>query len=676
MASLNTLRTRFGVVLSVVIGLALLAFVLSLKTEMGFSGNDPKVGVIDGNKIKYSDYIEEYDRVKARHAGSESDPQQADMLADAAWQELFSKNVLVPGFEKMGIVVGEQERLAMLGGEQPSTVYAQIFTDPRTGAYDVEAVTRFLEQAEGNVQALAAWNDINSQAMLERAVDKYLALLRSGVYANKLEAEQGLKAANETCTGKLARRKYDSVADSLVEVKEAEIRAYYNAHKEEFRQVPSRAITYVVFDVDATDDDMLALEKTAMAAGEEFAAAEDVRAFVRSNRNGSLADSYVSAAQLTADEAEALMNGRMYGPVLKNNIWTMSRVESARMAPDTLGVRHIVLPYTQDELADSLLTALRAGADFAEAARTYSVYDASAARGGEVGELPFSSFPDEFAEALAGASNGDIVKVASGDAVQLIQVYRADKPTKHVRVASVNYPVEASAETRRNQHNAAGTFSVKAKGSVEAFTEAASAAAVTPRAATLRQGERSLRGLEDSRELVRWAYNAKPGDVSEIFNVDGDYVIAVVTGIDDDEYASLDAVTPRLRNKLLRDKKYDYIVRDAAGTTFADLTASIATREGGNFENLSPSALFIDGVGVEPRLIGAIAAAKQGEAGLVKGSNGVYVFSVDRVTDSGEQTADAERVRRQSMMEYMLPQQSMMALQQMAEVEDLRGRYF
>ena len=68
MASLNTLRTRFGVVLSVVIGLALLAFVLSLKTEMGFSGNDPKVGVIDGNKIKYSDYIEEYDRVKARHA--------------------------------------------------------------------------------------------------------------------------------------------------------------------------------------------------------------------------------------------------------------------------------------------------------------------------------------------------------------------------------------------------------------------------------------------------------------------------------------------------------------------------------------------------------------------------------------------------------------------------------
>ena len=47
MASLNTLRTRFGVVLSIIIAFALLAFILSLKTDMGLSGNDPKVGVIE-----------------------------------------------------------------------------------------------------------------------------------------------------------------------------------------------------------------------------------------------------------------------------------------------------------------------------------------------------------------------------------------------------------------------------------------------------------------------------------------------------------------------------------------------------------------------------------------------------------------------------------------------------
>ena len=123
----------------------------------------------------------------------------------------------------------------------------------------------------------------------------------------------------------------------------------------------------------------------------------------------------------------------------------MARALDTKMVPDSMGIRHIVLPYTEDTLADSLLTALRGGADFAQAASQYSVYDMTAANGGEVGVMPFSAFSGEFAEALAGAKEGDIVKVASGDAIQLMQVYRAGKPTKHVQVASITYPVEASA---------------------------------------------------------------------------------------------------------------------------------------------------------------------------------------------------------------------------------------
>ena len=86
MASLNTLRTKFGVVLSIIIGLALLAFILSLKTEMGFTGNDPRVGVINGEKINYSEYYNEYERIKTQNNVQESDEQQSAMLANAVWQ--------------------------------------------------------------------------------------------------------------------------------------------------------------------------------------------------------------------------------------------------------------------------------------------------------------------------------------------------------------------------------------------------------------------------------------------------------------------------------------------------------------------------------------------------------------------------------------------------------------
>ena len=676
MASLNTLRTKFGVVLSIIIALALLAFILSLRTEMGFSGNDPRVGVIDGEKINYSEYYDRYEQIKAQNNVQESDEQHSAMLANAVWQSLIADHVLTPGFGRMGLRVTEPERLAMVSGQQPSQAFYSAFADPRTGQYNVEAVNQFLAQAESNPQAAQMWAQLNEQACLERELQKFYGLVKGGVYVNALEIAQGVKGANETFSGKWAGKKYSAVPDSLIAVSSSDLKSYYNSHKDQFKQTPSRTLSYVVFEVSPTDDDLLALENKAAEVGKEFAAAEEVRAFVRANRNGRIAESYVTASQLSDEEAKALMDGKMYGPVLKNNEWTMARVLDAKMAPDSVGIRHIVLPYTEETLADSLLTALRKGGDFAAAAAQYSVYDATAANGGEVGVLPFSAFTGEFAEALAGAKKGDIVKIASGDAIQLMQVYRADKPTKHIQVASITYPVEASADTRRDIHNQAGSFMVNAKGSSEAFADAASTAAVTPRVARLAQGDRTIRGLEDSRDVARWAYGAEVGDVSEIFTVGKDYVIAMLTEVDDNDYAPLEKVAAQVRSQVLRDKKYDYIVKELSGATLAEQASSLGS-EVGDFSGVTFGSFYIDGVGVEPRLVGAIAASEKGALSApVKGMSGVYVFQVEDVQTADKQTAEAEKVRAQATAESMVQQFAMQAVQQMAKIQDLRGKYF
>ena len=674
MASLNTLRTKFGIVLSIIIALALLAFILSLKTEMGFSGNDPRVGVIDGEKINYSEYYETYERVRSQSGAVESDEQQSAMLANAAWQQLFSKYVLDPGFERLGIRVTEPERLAMVSGEQPSQTFYNAFADPRTGSYNVAAVSQFLAQAETNAQAQAAWQALNEQARLERLFQKYMGLVRGGTYVNALEVESGVASANNTYSGKWAGKKYASLPDSLFTVTSSEMNAYYKSHKEMFKQQPSRTLSYVIFEVNPTDDDMLALENQAKEVGAQFASAEDVRSFVRGNRNGHIADNYVAAAQLTDEEAEALTAGKQYGPVLKNNEWTMARVLDAKTAPDSLGVRHIVLPYTQEALADSLMGVLRNGGDFAALASQYSVYDATAANGGEVGVLPFSAFTGEFAESLADVKSGDIVKIASGDAIQIMQVYRADKPSKHYRIATITYPLEASTATRTQVHNTAGTFTVNAK---ESFADAATTAAVTPRVATLVQGDRTIRGLEDSREVARWAYGAEVGDVSEIFNVGNDYVVATLTDIDNDEYAAPEKVASQIRMQLLRDKKYDAILKELSGSTLEEQAASLGS-EVADFSNVSYASFYVNGPGIEPRLVGAIASTT--EKGVVsapvKGMSGLYVFVVDDIQTEEKQTAEGEKVRAQAVAENMAQQMALSAIQQMADIQDLRGKYF
>ena len=677
MASLNTLRTKFGIVLSIVIAGALLAFILSLKTEMGFSGNDPRVGVIDGEKINYSEYYNQYEQVKAQSGAQESNEQQSAMLANAAWQALIGKYVLTPGFDKMGLRVTEPERMSMVSGQHPSQAFYNAFADPRTGEYNVAAVHQFLSEAEANAQAQQAWAQLNEQARMEREVAKFLGLIKGGVYVNSLEVANGVNSANNTYAGKWAGKKYSAVPDSLIQLKSSDIKAYYNSHKNMFKQTPSRALSYVVFEVSPTDDDMLALEKSVAEVGAQFAATEELKSFVRANRNGKIADNYVSAKQLSEEEAKALLDGATYGPVLKNNEWTMARALDTKIVPDSMGIRHIVLPYTQEALADSLLTVLKGGADFAQVAAQYSVYDATAANGGEVGVMPFSAFSGEFAAALANAKTGDIVKIASGDAIQLMQVYRADKPSKHVQVASITYPVEASAATRRDIHNQAGTFSVNAKGSVEAFNDAASAAAVTPRIASLAQGERTIRSLEDSRDVARWAYGAEVGDVSEIFPVGKDYVIAMLTEIDDNEFAPLEKVSAQIRAQVLRDKKYDYIVKELSGSTLDEQAKSLGT-EVADFDNVTFGAFYVNGPGFEPRLIGAISSTT--EKGVlsapVKGLSGVYVFEVDDIQTSDKQTAEGEKVRAQAMAESMAQQFSVQAIQQMAKIQDLRGKYF
>ena len=678
MATLNTLRTKFGVALTIIIALALLAFILSLKTDMGFSGNDPKVGKIGGDKIQYSEYLEAYNAAEQQFGGNASDENQLAMIAGTAWQNLIMKHVMTPGLDKMGIAVSDSERMSMVSGEHPSQVLYNALANPETGAYDPAFVYEIISRAETDPNLAAMWAQVMEQAKTERAMQKYVGLTRAGANVNALEVANGVNAANKSHSGKWTAAKYSSVPDSLVTVSKNDLKKYYDIHKEQFKQLPNRTISYVVFDVEATSDDMLAIENEVAEVGAQFAVTDDVRGFVRQNRHGSISNLYVKAEQLPADEAAVLTEGKQYGPELKNNVWTISRVLDVKNAPDSLGIRHIVLAYNEEALADSLLTTLRAGGDFAAAAAQYSIYAATAQNGGEVGVMPFSAFTGEFAEALAGAKSGDIVKIASGDAIQLMQVYRADKPVKHMQIATISYPVEASSATNREVHAAASTFSVDAKGSVEKFNEAASAHSLTPRVATVNQGDRMIRGLENSREIVRWVNGAKKGDMSEIFKLGDAYVVAVVTDIDNDEYKSLARVVNQVRPAVLREKKFDYLAAKVNGSTIEAVAESLGG-EVSDFANVNYGAYYVDGIGFEPNVIGAIGLTdKTGEVSApVRGQSGLYVFVVNDIAENeNPQTADAEKVRAQAQLENYAAQASLGAVQEMAKIEDLRGKYF
>ena len=673
MVSLNTLRTKFGVLLSVVIAGALLAFIFSLKTEMGFSGNDPEVGSINGEDIHYSEFLAAYDDVKSQMGELNTDQAAQQALANT-WQILLSDYVFTPGFAELGLAVGAAEHKAMVRGERASNVFGSVFGNPQTGEYSIEALTSFLQQVESNPQAQQMWAFLSKQADVDRAMMKYQELVKKGAYATALEVERGVKAANNSYNGRYVVARYNTVADSLVTVSDSEIKAYYNANKSQYKQTPYRTISYVEYEVVPTDEDKAAVEAEAKAAAEQFAVAEDVKSFSRENRHASIAQTYITAAQMTAEEKDALTKGKMYGPALVADEWRAARVVDVRNVPEKYTLSHIVLNYTDTQLADSLVTVAKKG-DFAALASQYSIAE-TAAEGGKIGEVTYSSLAPEFADALVGKKKGDIVKVTMGNAIQVLKIESVDAIQKHYKLASLTYPLVASQQTQRDVHNAASLFAVNA--AKEGFDATVTAQAQSSRSANIEHAARAVRGIDaHSLEVVFWANKAKVGDVSELIKLDNNhYVIATLTGINDNEYRTVKEVASQIKSTLLRDKKFEQIAATMTGATIEEVAAA-AQGEVKTFENVKYDAYYIPGIGVEPRVLGAIASLEAGKLSApIKGASGVYVLVNDAVTPAEEaQTLEAEKVKQQASAEQNA-MRAIYAVQQAAEVVDNTVGYF
>ena len=645
---------------------------------MGFGNSDPKVGVINGDKISYTEYLNEYETVKTNNGGQESTEEQSAALAAATWQSLIAKHLLIPGFNEMGLEVSEAERMAMMSGEIPSQVFYNAFADPQTGDYNVAAISTFLSQVGSNPQYQAMWSYINQNAALDRLTAKYMGLIKAGSYANSLEVAQGVANSNESRSGRMVSIPYSTISDDDVTISDAEIKAYYEANKKNFAKLPHREISYVVFDVEATEADMAEIESKAKKMGEEFSAAQDARAFVRKNM-GEITEGYVAASTLSEEEA-VMAEGNQYGPLLKSNQWIMSRALEVKNAPDTLGLSHIVLNATDAKLADSLYTVVKGGADFAEVARKHSVYAQTAQLGGDMGVIPFSVLTVEIADQLAEAKKGDIIKMNMGNAIQIFKVTRADKPSKHLLIGSITMPIEPSSATRRNVHNIASTFTVDAKGeSMKNFNDAATKAAVTPRYAIINQGDRTINGLEDSREVARWSYGAELGEISEIFNLGDAYVVAILTTIDDSKVSPVtdENVEFAITQALMREKKFEALKSKLAGASIEEV-AKNAGVEVVPFENVHFSDFGVGSLTLEPAVVGNIASTKEtGKLSApVQGYASAVVFVVDNVAKTEAQNTEAEKVRQQAVIESVANQAAVMAIQKKAEVEDLRGKYF
>lgn len=684
MATLNDLRTKGGILVTVVIAIGLVAFLLGDLFSSGsiFTSRANRVGKINGQNIEYQEYAVQTEYVKniytALYGSSAFDAAQYDAIYNEAWNDLVMTNAYAPSFNRLGLTISDEEVVDMIKGGFISPVISSFFADPATGTYSPDILRNFLAQVEGNQMAYDLWNYIKKKAAEQRLVSNFSTLVGAGFVANNVDVQSAVKAANTASTAKVVVKPYYNIADSLVAAPtKKEIEKYYNEHKELFRQKTTREVEYVVFNVEPTEADFAEAKEAVETLAEEFKGAENAMQFAAANTHGNVDNLYYSEEKIAEEYkpyAFGKKRGELYGPVLNGNTYTMARIADVRRMPDEIGARHILLSFDQNELADSIVTALRKGAKFAELAEKYSL-DGSAQNGGDLGKFAPEVMVPEFSNALLDSKLNEIVKVESQFGIHVAQLTYRSKPVRKAQVATITYEVVAGDATIQAASNEANQFIAAANDSD--FASAAAEMGVAKRTARIRNTDRSVSGFDDAREMVRWAYNNKVGKLSGAMEIDGDYVVANVTKIRNEGYTPVEEVSSRIISQLRNEAKCAWVAEQIAGAATIDEVAEKLNGKVVDATEILGNANNVVGVGPDMQLVGALAAAEQGVVSApIAGNYGIYVFTVDGRTDAANTTLEDEKVRLDSYQLFYLNERIDQALSEGAKIVDERVKFF
>src|SRR3972149_4829218 len=290
MAILEQLRVRAGLLLAIVIGLALLAFVLSDFLDSGgslFTRSKFEIAEISGKSIPYTDYetrVNELEEIQKLQTGQLSiDEQTMDQIRNVTWENMIQDLLLEKQYAKLGIDVPQEELTDMIMGENPHPAIAQLFTDPQTGVFNRGAFLSFMQRIqteEEKTDEKRSYLYIENEIFRQRKNTKSLNLIRKGLYATKFEALRQQQESSRAVDLDFIVQNFNTISDSSISITESDIRKYYKENINQFKQSESRDIRYTYFEVVPSEDDFKAAELWINEIKPEFEKAEDVKQFV------------------------------------------------------------------------------------------------------------------------------------------------------------------------------------------------------------------------------------------------------------------------------------------------------------------------------------------------------------------------------------------------------------
>ncbi|MFI5159322.1 MAG: SurA N-terminal domain-containing protein [Sphingobacteriales bacterium] len=700
MGIMGFLRNRMGMILVIVIGFAMFAFIAGEVIHYGgsfFHGDNTEMGEVNGEKIAVDEFNKRVDQntanFQAQSHQTEMTPQITSYIQESTWSQELNEKILNAEMDKLGLVVGDDEKRSLIQGDSPSPQIVQAFGNPQTGQVDRAKLNNFLSNisaAKNDDPMLVRWNDFVEHIVDDKRTEKYLALVSNGLYVNALDAQDDYEAKNKLVNFKYVKLDYASIADSKVTLTDDDYENYYNDHKGEFNNPEeNRSIEYVVFNAAPSKDDSAVVKTQVDKLAPAFKASTNDSLFVEVNADTKTPLIFQRKEQLDPKIDSVIFNapkGFVYGPYLSGNSYRLSKLVDEQVGPDSVKARHILLPITASPektlaTADSIKKLIEGGKSFADLAKMYSVDKGSADKGGELGTFGRGSMVPVFEDAVFEGKKGDIKIVTSQYGVHIINIEDQKGSSKVVKIATVDKLLTASSATQSAAYSKAQAFLGSLNG--DNFDQQANKAGLKViQAPDLNPIASTFNTITSGREIVRWAYKASTGDFSDqVFTSRDQYVVARLTQINPKGTLPLSAVKKQIQPQVLLAVKgkqlADKLQSAASGASSINQVAQKAGSPVVPIQNIVFANPVIPGSSAEYKLIGTIFGSQPGKVSApVIGESGVYVFTVDNFIKPAP-LANALR-QKQELGQALLQrsQQGILeALKDKANVKDYRVKF-
>lgn len=641
-----------------VIGAAMLAFVLTDFFKSGtsaFGGSENVVGEIAGETVQYDELTQGVEELKVMYQGSDFDEAS---LREQAWNQIIQERVVKKQHELLGIKMGAAELQDALFGANPDPMVVRNFTNPDTKQFDPNMLRQFIEiDMQEDEQKYANYLNFLEKPLKEfREGAKYENMIRAGIYYTKIDATYEHNLEMYKKSAKAVGLPYVSVSDSSFTYDDGDLEKYLKANADEYKQLATRDIDFVVLNVFATAADTLDARKFVAEAKDAFKVAKKDSSFVSKKRTQRpFTGAYVrrGMTDLPSDVEDFLFSadsGAISDLIYQNGSFGLYKVSDIKEdSVSVMRARHVLVPETEDaeSTARQTLADIRSGKiTFEEAAKDN--YDQTGSKGGDLGWIHKDGFnmavPQEVKDKILSSSAGSYSLVKSGKGWHVLNV--TDGPSsKLVQIAALERKVTPGTKTDREIERLAGEIQFQAQENEDFLTVVETLGQNVREANKISLSNPKVPGVPDATDIARWLFNDKSrvGDVSDVIDLQGQdrYIVAKCTGIREEGTATLEDVREQVVLDYVKEQKAQKLADQLNEALKSGSTPDELAKAVNSVVTLVPLVNMlsdqVSGIGAEPEVAGTILGLESGErSNPIKGIGGVYVVWGEGQVQTGD----------------------------------------